>query len=237
MANDALWSGMRAALGYGPASLSRGGDLWAEWQSPDLLFSQTCGYPYRAHLHRHVQILGTPDHGLPGCPPGHYNSVLIARRDDARTKLEDFAAARFAFNEPLSQSGWAAPQTFAATRGFAFTNPIQTGGHNVSARAVAEGHADIAAIDALTWKLIQRHDACAAALKEITRTEPTPTLPYITAKGRDAATLTQALTHAIAQLAPQHRDALMLRNLVQIPASAYLAIPNPAAPHNGARLD
>ncbi|MFY9241062.1 MAG: PhnD/SsuA/transferrin family substrate-binding protein [Roseovarius sp.] len=236
VANDALWAGMRAALGYGPDRLNRNGDLWADWRNPDLLVSQTCGYPYRAHLHGHVQVLGTPDHGLPGCPPGYYNSVLIARRDDARTTPEDFAAARFAFNEPLSQSGWAAPQTFAATRGFAFTRPIQTGGHIISAQAVSDGHADIAAIDALTWALIQRHDAFAAVLKEIARTEPTPALPYITARGRDATALTDVLTHAIAQLAPKHRDALMLRDLVQIPASLYLAIPSPAAPHNAAQL-
>ena len=231
-ANDALWSAIRDALGYGPETLERDGDLWAHWQSPDLLFSQTCGYPYRARLHGAVQLLGTPDHDLPGCPPGHYNAVLIIRRQDPRTAPEDFANAPFAFNEPLSQSGWAAPQTWSAARGFAFTRPVQTGGHHASARAVAKGAADIAAIDALTWALIQRHDAHASGLREIARTDPTPALPYISGSGRDAAALTGAIETAIASLAPVHRNALMLRGLAQIPAAAYLAVPSPAAPQN-----
>lgn len=235
-ANAALWTAIRNALGHGPDTLGPGDDPWADWQSPDLLFSQTCGYPYRAQLHGKVELIGTPDHALPGCPPGHYNSVFIARTDDARDRPEDFADARFAFNEPLSQSGWAAPQTWAAARGFAFRHALQSGGHNISARAVADGRADIAAIDALTWALIRRHDGYACGLRELARTDPTPMLPYITAKGRDAAQITAATARAIDTLAPPHRAALMLQGLVQIPAGAYLAVPNPAPPQNPAPL-
>lgn len=236
-ANDALWAGIRAALPWDtPAALTRGGDLWDQWQSPDLILSQTCGYPYRARLHGTVQLVGTPDHALPGCPPGHYNSVLVVRVDDPRTDLAAFANARFAFNEPLSQSGWAAPQNHAAGLGFAFDTLVQTGGHNLSARAVAEGQADIAAIDALTWALIQRHDAYAADLREIARTAPTPTLPLITAKGRDATQIAAATRAAIAALDPAHRAALMLCGLVDIPARAYLAVANPPAPQNPPHL-
>ena len=68
-ANEALWMQTRCALGYGPDRLTQSDDFWQIWQDPDLLFSQTCGYPFRARLHKQVQLIGTPDYGLPGCPP------------------------------------------------------------------------------------------------------------------------------------------------------------------------
>lgn len=229
-ANDRYWQAIRMHLGEGPAHLTRKGDLWDHWLSPDLILSQTCGYPFRARLHGRVTLVGTPDYGLPDCPPGHYNSVLIARSDDTRSDLRDFATARFAFNEALSQSGWAAPQTYAAARGFAFTNIVQTGGHRASALAVAEGRAEIAAIDALTWALLKRDEAFAAALKELERTDPTPVLPYITALGRDGPAHFAAIKAAIADLTLEDRALLHLKGLVRIGAKAYLAVPTPAGP-------
>ncbi len=234
-ANDALWAEIRMRLPWPtPQTLTRGGDPWDHWQSPDLILSQTCGYPYRAHLHGHVQLAGSPVHDLPGCPPGHYNSVIIARADDPRDSPADYAAARFAFNAALSQSGWAAPQNYAAAQGFRFTNPVQTGEHVLSARAVAEGRADVAAIDALTWLLILRHDPFAVDLREITRTPPTPILPYITAPGRDADTLARAVAAAITALPTAHRNSLALSGLTRIPAAEYLNVPNPPPPEPGA---
>lgn len=236
-ANDALWSDIRARLPFDtPPQLTRDGNLWDHWRSPGLILSQTCGCPYRTHLKGAVQLVGTPDHALPGCPPGYYNSVFVVRRDDPRPRLSDYATARFAFNDPLSQSGWAAPQTHAAGLGFVFVTPVQSGGHVASARAVADGQADIAAIDALTWALIQRHDPFASHLREVERTAPTPALPLITATTRNATQIAAATRAAIGALGPIHRAALMLRALIQIPAQTYLAVPNPAPPQNIAHL-
>lgn len=229
-ANDRYWQAIRAHLGDGPDTLTRTGDLWDHWLAPDLVVSQTCGYPYRARLHGKVALVGTPDYGLDGCPPGHYRSIFVARADDRRTDLSDFADAPFAYNEPLSQSGWAAPQNHARSQGFAFTNTHQTGGHALSARAVAEGQADLAALDALTWKLIQRHDPFAAKLREIARTPPTPVLPYITAATNDPDAIFDAIAAAIADLSAEDRATLSLKGLVRLPPEAYLAIPNPLPP-------
>ena len=108
-ANDRYWQAIRDRLGYGPASLSRDLDYWEMWQSPDLLLGQTCGMPYRTRLHDKVTLIGTPDFGLPDCPPGYYQSVIVARSEDTRDTLQDFDGARFAYNENMSQSGWAGP--------------------------------------------------------------------------------------------------------------------------------
>ena len=70
-AHDRLWATIRGNLGYGPESLSSPTDMASFWQSDDLLFGQTCGMPYRTFLHDRVQLVGTPDYGIEGCPPGY----------------------------------------------------------------------------------------------------------------------------------------------------------------------
>lgn len=233
--NDRLWAGIRERLraqGFtAPDHLIRGeAAYWQAWESPDLTLSQTCGYPFRARLHGTVTYVGTPDYGVEGCAPGHYRSVFIARADDPRTQLTDFDGARFAYNEGLSQSGWAAPQTHAAKLGLHLPPSLQTGGHRLSALAVAEGRADLASLDAVTFAHLQAFDPIAARLKVAGLTDPTPGLPLITALGRDPAPIFEAVSAAIAALDPGDRATLRLRGIVRIPVESYLAVPNPASP-------
>ncbi|MGV8985018.1 MAG: phosphate/phosphite/phosphonate ABC transporter substrate-binding protein [Cypionkella sp.] len=236
-ANDRLWAlirdRMRAAGMAAPDGLTRGaGAYWSAWESPDLILSQTCGFPYRAKLHDKVALIGTPDFGVSGCAPGFYRSCLVARADDPRKDLAEFDGAKLAFNEDLSQSGWAAPQNNAANLGLSLRPHLRSGGHQLSARAVAEGRAEIAAIDAVTWAMIARWDDFADDLKVVGETEPTPGLPYIATKGTDAALLFPIIADAIAALSPQDRDTLCLRGLVRIAPETYLAVSTPPTPKN-----
>ena len=229
-ANDLFWQAIRGTLGHGPAALTRTGDLWDHWQSPDLLLSQTCGFPYRARLHGHVQLVATPDFGLPDCPAGHYNSVFVARRTDKISALEDLAGKRFAFNEPMSQSGWAAPKVHLDSLGLAHGPLIQTGGHALSAAAVAEGRADFAALDAQTWRLLTRHTPLGDALDVVAQTAPTPALPYITSLTQDAEALFVAMSTALSTLDSATQDALGLKTLVTLPSQDYPAVATPKPP-------
>jgi ABC-type phosphate/phosphonate transport system substrate-binding protein len=234
-ANDRLWALIRDSLraeGIGaPDDLTRGeGAYWPAWEATNLLLSQTCGYPYRARLHHRVTYVGTPDYGVEGCPPGHYRSVFLVRADDPRQTLAEFDGAPFAYNEALSQSGWAAPQTHAAQVGICLPPAIKTGGHRLSAQAVAEGQADIAALDAVTYALLLDSDPGIARLRVVAATDPTPGLPFITAQGGPADALFRAMEQAIPALAPQDRRTLHLKGLTRIPIDAYLAVPNPPAP-------
>lgn len=235
-ANDRLWShirdGLRAENLPAPDALTRGADAyWNAWTSPDLVFSQTCGFPFRAKLHEQVTLIGAPDYGLPDCPPGYYTSVYVARKSDARSSLAEFSGAAFAYNEPMSQSGWAAPQNHAAQIGLHLPPTVESGGHRLSAIAVTEGRADIATLDALTWKLLCQYDGFAASLKEIARTAPpTPALPFITAKGADADLYFRIVSAAIAALSPADKAVLHLKGLVRIPVETYLAVPTPPTP-------
>ena len=233
--NDRLWAlirdGLRARGLAAPEALTRGpGAYWEGWTAPDLVLSQTCGFPYRARLYGKVALIGTPDYGVEGCAPGYYRSVLVARADDPRTTPAAFDGAAFAFNEDLSQSGWAAPQTLAQTIGISLPPRLRSGGHLASARAVAEGRAEIAAIDAVTWAMMARYDSFAAGLKVIGQTAPTPGLPYIAALGSDTEALFEVIATAIMSLPLADREILHLRGLVRLAPATYLAIPTPPTP-------
>lgn len=242
-ANDRFWAlirdGLRARGIAAPDALTRGeAAYWPAWQAADLVLSQTCGAPYRTRLHGTVTLVGTPDYGLPGCAPGYYQSVLVIRADDPRDRLAAFGDAGFAYNDTLSQSGWAAPLTHAASLGLRLTPTLETGGHALSALAVAEGRADIAALDAQTWRLICRHDApLAGRLRVLEATPPTPGLPLIAGPGADGPATFAAVADAIAALSGDDRDLLGLRAIIAIPATTYLAVPNPPPISQFARPD
>ena len=230
-AHDRFWTLIRSGLDHGPERLDRTYDIWEQWLSPDLVMSQTCGLPFRARLHDKVRLIGTPDYGLPGCPPGHYNSVLLVRVDNDASVLSELVHPRLAYNEPLSQSGWAAPYAHFHALGQSFEVGAQTGAHAASARAVAEGKADVAAVDALTWAMLERESPVLFnTLRIIDRTAPTPGLPYITALTRDPAPIALAIDQAITSLDQTDRDILHLKALIRMPAKAYLDLPIPPTP-------
>jgi ABC-type phosphate/phosphonate transport system substrate-binding protein len=232
-ANDRLWASIRGHLREAgiaaPDRLTRGDTpLFGQWLSPDLILSQTCGMPYRTRLHGHVTLIGTADYGVAGCPPGYYRSVLIAHCDDPRDSIAGFDGSAMAYNETVSQSGWAAPLTHAAALGITLRPALHTGGHRLSLQAVATGQAPLAALDAVTFALLSDHGAT-AAVKVVGMTEPTPGLPYIAAQGTDQALMFRIIADAIAAMPAADRAVTRLRGLVAIPAADYLAVPTPAA--------
>lgn len=222
-ATDALWAclldAMRARGLAAPGTLARDG---AHWRDPELALGQTCALPYIQDLHRIVTLVGAVDYGLDGCPPGFYRSALVVRADDARAAPAEFATARFAFNGADSQSGWGALRAALGPR--APGDGLETGAHRASIRAVATGDADIAAIDAVSWRLALAWEPAAARLRVIGWTEPTPGLPLITAGGRDPAPYAAAVAEGVAALDPASRAALGIRGFVAHAPAVYLAV-------------
>lgn len=233
-ANDRFWrllrDGLQARGMAAPDALTRDGRLWDHWRAPDLVLSQTCGLPFRAVLHGSVTLVATPDYGVEGCDPGHYRSVLVCRAEDPRLDLAAFDGASLAYNEPMSQSGWAAPAGLALAAGLRWCPVGPTGAHRLSALAVAERRADLAAIDAVTWRMLRRWDSWSSVLRVLAATDPTPGLPLIAAAGADPEPLRAALDDALAALGPDDRDVLQLRGFAAIPVADYLAVPIPAPP-------
>ncbi|MFV0360552.1 phosphate/phosphite/phosphonate ABC transporter substrate-binding protein [Tropicimonas sp.] len=229
-ATDALWQAIRDRLRASgidaPEALSRSDDLFAQWRSPALLLGQTCGLPFRSELHQHVTLLGAIDYGLPDTPPGYYRSLFVARADDTRDTLAEFDGALLAYNEAVSHSGWAA----AAAARVGFRIGPQTGSHRESARAIAGHKADIAAIDAISWRLLAAHTDLTGGLKIVGRSAATPGQALITAFADRAPALRAAIAGAIADLAPPDRQALGTVGFVRISPAEYLAVPVPPSP-------
>ena len=218
-ANDALWRRIAMALSAqgiaAPASLDRRADYAAVWQEPGLLLSQTCGYPFVTGLRDRVRLVATPRYRAEGCSRSDYRSVLLVRHDDPASALTELRGRRVAFNALDSQSGHNALRAMVAPLardGRFFAGSIATGAHAASMATVADGRADLCAVDCVTWELIRRHEAGKArALRPIGWTDAAPALPLITAADGPAASLRAALETALAdpQLAPA-REVLLL---------------------------
>lgn len=230
-ANTRLWACIRDSLGArgipSPSELSQTAPAFSVWEDPALVLSQTCGMPYRNSLRDKVHLVGTPDYGLTDCPAGYYRSAIVVRADDPREEIADYVDAQFAYSAPQSQSGFAALFNHVQPMGFWFANRKASGGHLVSAQLVANGEADIASLDAQTWRLIQRYEPFACKLRVLDYTAPTPGLPLITGPQNDARTVFDALSEALDALEPDDKTALDLHGLVHISSEKYLAVANP----------
>lgn len=231
---DALWEGTRdglraAGLEDVPDQLTVVEEgLLAFWQRPDLLLSQTCGYPYRHFLTDRVSLVGTPDFGLDDCPPGFYRSALVVRRDDPRHRLAEFQGATIACNDRHSQSGHAAPLLAAREAGMHFGAVRMSGAHRASALMVEQGGADIAGIDAVSWRHMMRFDRWTGNLRVLDWTPPTPGLPFITADAVLAPLIGDCLASALKTLPKVMRHDLTMIGLIKIDRSDYLAVADPA---------
>lgn len=224
-ANDEFWALIRDTLGFGPVQRAKDQDAWGVWLSPELLLAQTCGLPYRSRLYPKVSLVGTPDYGVKGCPPGYYQSVIVGR-SDCPPDLNDLSSLHFAYNDRGSQSGWAAFWGHVDP-GRHPKSLIESGSHRASAKMVAEESADIAALDIVTWNIINRHDEFARNLTVLARTKPTPGLPFITAQHDKTADIGHAVKHAITHLSPNSKSLLQLKDFVQISQEDYLTVPMP----------
>ncbi|QDC10574.1 hypothetical protein FHY55_15600 [Oceanicola sp. D3] len=206
-----------------PEALEAPESLWSLWESPDLILGQSCSLPYRGRLRGKVDYVITLDHALPGCPAGYYNSVVVTRPGGVPEGV-------LAYNSRNSQSGWAAAREVIEAGRAQASGVLSTGAHIDSARAVAQGRADWACIDAQTWAMLGRWEPVAASLEERFRTAPTPGLPLICAPGQNATEIAGAVEEAVQLLDPPARETLGLQGAVRLGAKVYLDMPIPQAP-------
>jgi len=233
-AHDALWAGIRDRLAYAgiaaPDRLMREVEIGAGWLWPVLLLSQTCGLPYVRRLRGKVRLVGAVDHRLEGISAGDYCSRIVVRKTDLQagiSRIEDCRGRRCAFNSPDSQSGAGAMRHLVLpllTGGRFFGSGLATGSHFASISAVAGGSADVAAIDAATWRLALLHLPRAAELAVICSTEPTPGLPLITAADGPSLALFAAINAALADLAQSQRDAIGIHSVVPRSADDFATV-------------
>jgi ABC-type phosphate/phosphonate transport system substrate-binding protein len=174
------------------------------WLSPQLLLTQTCGYPLMKILRGQVQVVGRPVYQLPHSAGGNHCSLIVARADDPRQRLEDFRGSHGLLNAQDSNSGMNLfRHTLAPLQrdGHFFAQVSLTGGHRNSLVAIKAGEGDLAAIDSVTFDYLARdHSEEIAGVKVIARTASGPCLPYVTRIGADAQAIREAMNQALKDL-------------------------------------
>ena len=226
-ATDALWGGIAQRVPNAPAALTRGGDLYGVWTDPGLLLAQTCGFPLVTALKRRVRVVATPRYAAEGCEGAWYRSAIVVRDGDPARGMADLRGRRCAVNGMDSNSGMSllrgAVSDFVDASQRFFATTVLTGAHVQSLRAVAEGEADVAAIDCVTWALLGRmRPAAVAGLRVLGWSGASPGLPLITALDGDVAGLRAVLEEvAVDPGLAWAREALLLEGFSVLPSAAY----------------
>ena len=152
-ANDALWAALRDRLRARgldvPETLDRSGSHDSYWLRSDLIFGQTCGYPYVEELKGRVRLVAAPAFRYAGGKGARRASFVVVRDDDPARSIADLAGKRAAINDWLSNSGMNLLRITVAPHakdGRFFSDVIVTGGHMMSIAAIREGRADVAAV-------------------------------------------------------------------------------------------
>ncbi|MFQ5959129.1 MAG: phosphate/phosphite/phosphonate ABC transporter substrate-binding protein [Alphaproteobacteria bacterium] len=231
---DSLWAGIarnlaREGVADVPQALVHERPLHELWSDPDLFLSQCCGFDIVKSYTRTLRPVATPRYSAPGCDGCHYSSVVVVREDSPAAGVEDLRNAACAVNGPESHSGMNALRALVAPHhqgGRFFSAITETGAHADSLALVARGEADVAAIDCVTYALLDRHrPGTTAGTRVLCFTETAPGIPYVTRTDVDDDTverLQTALAFAFADpdLAAA-RDDLFLAGIEVLPHSVY----------------
>lgn len=237
-ATDAWWTGLaehmrREGIIDVPETRVKPKELEAHWCQRNLLLSQTCGYPLTHQLRGKVQLLGLPVYACTGCDPdGFYSSVIVVSASSNVYSLADCRSARAVYNTDDSMSGLLALRLVAEREASKivssgspfFSSLVRTGGHHRSLVAVAQGEADVACIDAVSFALLKKIDPqLVAAVRVMGHSPRVPGLPYITSLARTADEL-ERLRAAL-------RNAMTDRTLSDVRAELLISgitFPDPA---------
>ena len=222
---DEFWAGFAHHAGL-RGELCRTEPHDALWHQPNMIFSQTCGYPFTHEFKGLLHYVATPHYACDGCDGAHYSSFVFARE---AKPLANFAGAKPAVNALDSMSGnLALKLCFKDSlheREF-FQPPFVTGSHINSLAAVREGKADLCAIDAVCVALAKKYrPQDLEGLVEVMRSPQVLCLPYITRAG-NIGSLREALlkTFQDPQLAAA-RSGLLLSGISILSDDAYNIIP------------
>jgi ABC-type phosphate/phosphonate transport system substrate-binding protein len=205
-AHDALWAALsrhliEAGVTETPPHLTRHMGHFELWKHPQLLFGQGCEYPLAESFADFIRLVATPRYSAPGCEGATYRSAILVREHDPVDCLAGLRDRRCAINEATSNSGMnllrAAVAPLANGARF-FNSVVFSGAHRRSVEMVAEGQADVAAVDCVSLAHLRRlYPSLVANLRILDWTPSSPSLPFITAAATSDATL-QAIRFSLA---------------------------------------
>jgi ABC-type phosphate/phosphonate transport system substrate-binding protein len=222
LANEQWLARILERLGVNRRS-AEGLELMQLWLAPQLLLTQTCGYPLMTALRGQVRVIGRPRYELPDSSGGNHCSLLLTRANEPRRTLAALFDSRGVINSEDSNSGMNLLRHRLAPLqqdGRFFSSVAISGGHRESLRWLHEGKADLAAIDSVTFAYLARYaEEEVAGLRVVTRSAFSPTLPYIGVAGLtdEQVERVRGVMNLTLQELPQVAETLGLREV--LPAS------------------
>ena len=221
---DDFWLLLREALcAQGverlPHQLHRTTPLQAQWSQLELLLSQCCGLDLFTPATRAVKPIGRPVFDLP-CEPGNYFSHIVTTPG---TLLgTSLPPERIAINSLSSRSGCTALLSWLKARNWTPHKTLISGSHQASVDLIRRGLADMAAVDAHSWSLIDQ-----GGLEIIGQSAQAPTPPFIGRTEGDvpAPVLLRALQRAVAQGGKE----IGIREVLPVNREVYRSLADEAA--------
>jgi phosphonate transport system substrate-binding protein len=188
-----------------PVELAVGSDYAQLSGRIDLAF--VCGLPYVEHTRQgtpRIEPLVAPvlrDQRYGGKPI--YFSDVIVRRDSPLGSFADLRGRSWAYNEPVSQSGYGITRhhlvQMGETTGY-FSRVIAAGYHERAIHMVCSGEVEASAIDSHVLALVMRdRPALAAGFRIIDTLGPSPIQPFV-AGSHLSKSLKAEVTNALLEL-------------------------------------
>ena len=232
--NARFWQALRellveAGLRDVPEALTFDRPPVPERIGPEVLFSQTCGYPLETIFSGQAIRLGTPCYQAPGCDGPTHRGVFVVPATSPARELGDLRGGVFLFNHRHSNSGMNLPRRALADladRRPLFAQAIETGSQPGNLDRIARSEADATSVDCVTYAFWRRQRPEAARQVRILGwTAPSPAIPFVTS----VATPTPMIEILRQSLRRLVRDAayravaqgLMLADIVDVPDAAY----------------
>ncbi len=126
--------------------------------SSSWLLTQTCGWPLvSGERDKWAAVVAAPRYDAPGCDAesAHYSSLIVVRVDSDCDDISSLRGKRMAINSWDSCSGHLLPAATIGPEVYASTAEATTGSHLESCRKVANGEADFAGVDCVTFEMIR----------------------------------------------------------------------------------
>ena len=233
-ANTRLWDALRGLLAEGgvadlPETLIFERPPVPDRIGPEVLFSQTCGYPLETIFRGQAIRLGTPRYDAPGCDGPTHCGLFVVPAGSLARDLRDLKGGVFLLNSRHSNSGMNLPRrALAEIAGGCpfFARVIETGSQPGNLDRLASGEAGVTAVDCVTYAFWQQHRPGAAGrVRVLAQTPPSPAIPFVTSADTPLATVA-ILRGALRELVHNPRYAaacasLRLKGIAELPASVY----------------
>lgn len=226
---DALLDALVALVPWLPREHDWAEDVHDAWVDPTCVLTQVCGGPLAVQHHDVLRPIGAFRLATPAAEGHRYRSVLLADRPGAPA---DFArpGVTAAANSVDSLSGWTSfVAGFVAPAGRWPGDVIWTSAHAESLRALRQGRAQVAAIDATSLALFRAADPTVTdGLFEIGRGPLIPSPPVAVRRGateEQVAELRGAFAALMADPAlAGARARLLIEGFVELDLEEYLPV-------------